>query len=170
MNLIKTTRFLTSLVTLFSILTTIVVGQSNVAKSSVAKNTTTTFQTLPYIQDLTQLARDGQIAPAAGVEADLNKVMRVLAGTSKRNPVIIDEFSGKSHLVLNNLALDLQNADAPKNLRGKKVLSLNTGALLAAVQAGESVNAVFKQLTARKGVIIFVDDIGVFSNESVFGR
>src|SRR5687768_13270267 len=54
-----------------------------------------TLEKSKYLWNLTQLAKDGQISPVAGIEPETEKIVRVLSSAAKKNPVLVDEFSGK---------------------------------------------------------------------------
>ena len=80
-----------------------------------------------YVQNYTEFAQNGRLSPVAGFETDLAKVERILTAATKKNPVIVDEFSGKSQVILVNLAARLLVENAPANLRGKKSFENGSG-------------------------------------------
>ena len=77
------------------------------------------------------MAKNGQVTSAIGIEKELEKVVKVLSATTQKNPVVVDEFTGKSRMILGNLANRLLAPDAPANLRGKNVIGIEMAAILA---------------------------------------
>src|SRR5688572_11560553 len=102
----------------------VLIGDKRVFGGEV-KNSNDGLVKSKYLWNLTQLAKDGQISAVAGFESETEKIVRVLSSATKKNPVLIDEFSGKSQMILSNLAVSLLSEDAVANLRGKNVIKID---------------------------------------------
>lgn len=167
----KTTHFLTSMLIYSFVFTSIAFGQSN--EKHLVKNEThlsDTFQNSRYLVNYTEPATNGLISPAVGLESDLDKVINALSDGAKNNPVLIDEFSGKSRMILGNLANALLAGNAPQNLKGKTVLGIDWEAVYADAkqqpQAEELILNLINQLNSSKGnYILFLEDLSVFNKE-----
>src|SRR5215203_4172633 len=124
-----------------------------------------------YIWNLTQLAKDGQISPVADIDPETEKIVRILSSAAKQNPVLVDEFSGKSQMILSNLAVSLLSEDAAANLRGKNVFKIDTAAIIADAKSQAQVESIFlnvlDQVKAAKGNhILFIEDLTALAKES----
>src|SRR5688500_5432041 len=142
--------------------------------SGERKNSKVNPEKSEYLRNLTQLAQDGQISPMAELEPETEKIVRVLSA-AKKNPVLVDEFSGKSQMILNNLAVNLLSEDAAANLRWKNVFKIDTAAIMADAKSQSHAQTiflnVFEQVKAAKGNhILFIEDLTALAKESpMFG-
>ena len=84
-----------------------------------------------YAKDLTDLAENGKLDPIIGRDEEIRRVIQVLARRTKNNPVLIGEPGVGKTAIAEGLALRIINQDVPEVLIGKKVMSLDLGALLA---------------------------------------
>jgi len=151
-------------------------GQNNLkgnADSKVSgKQTEASFK---YLQDITRSAEAGQIASVEGVEAEVEKITRILASGSKKNRVLIDEYATKRLLVVNTLAVQMLAKDAPANLRGKRILKIDTASLLADSKNRTEAATLFQnaldQVTKANGnVVLYLEDISSFARQNpLFG-
>ncbi len=117
-----------------------------------------------YARDLTELAESGQLDPVIGREEEIRRVIQVLARRTKNNPVLIGEPGVGKTAIAEGLALRIINKDVPAVLIGKKLLSLDMGALIAGAKyRGEfedRLKAVIKEVTASDGqIILFIDEL-----------
>ena len=170
----KITTVLASLIIYSLMMTTFAFGQnvnkpkqSNSEKPESVKSTDSS----KYLVNFTALAKNGQVTSAIGIEKELEKVVKVLSATTQKNPVVVDEFTGKSRMILGNLANRLLAEDAPANLRGKNVLSIEMAAILAdaknQTQAETILSNLLNEINFDKGsYILFIDDISVFGKEN----
>lgn len=117
-----------------------------------------------YARDLTELAAEGKLDPVIGRDEEIRRVVQVLSRRTKNNPVLIGEPGVGKTAIAEGLALRIMKQDVPENLIGKKLLSLDMGALIAGAKyRGEfedRLKAVIKEVTTAAGqVILFIDEI-----------
>ncbi|MFP5518464.1 MAG: ATP-dependent chaperone ClpB [Bdellovibrionia bacterium] len=117
-----------------------------------------------YARDLTALAAEGKLDPVVGRDEEIRRVMQVLSRRTKNNPVLIGEPGVGKTAIAEGLALRIVKQDVPENLIGKKLMSLDMGALIAGAKyRGEfedRLKAVIKEVTSSEGeIILFIDEI-----------
>lgn len=116
-----------------------------------------------YTRDLTDLARTGKLDPVVGRRNEINRVVRILARRTKNNPVLVGDPGVGKTAVVEGLAQILTSDDAPEALRGKRVLSLDMGALIAGTryrgEFEERLKKLMKEITLSGNVILFIDEI-----------
>lgn len=117
-----------------------------------------------YAKDLTALAAEGKLDPVVGRDEEIRRVMQVLSRRTKNNPVLIGEPGVGKTAIAEGLALRIIKQDVPENLIGKKLMSLDMGALIAGAKyRGEfedRLKAVIKEVTSSDGeIILFIDEI-----------
>jgi ATP-dependent Clp protease ATP-binding subunit ClpB len=123
------------------------------------------FQVLErYGRDLTELARQGKLDPVIGRDDEIRRVIQVLSRRTKNNPVLIGEPGvGKTALV-EGLAQRVVAGDVPESLKGKRVVALDIGALVAGSkyrgEFEERFKAVLREIAESEGQIItFIDEL-----------
>ena len=114
-------------------------------------------------RDLTGDAAAGRLDPAAGREREIRRVITVLGRRQKNNPVLIGEPGVGKTAIVEGIARRIADGTAPAFLRGKRIISLNLGGMVAGAmfrgQFEERVKGVIEEATADKNVILFVDEL-----------
>ena len=117
-----------------------------------------------YSIDLTEAARQGKLDPVIGREDEIKRLMQVLNRRTKNNPVVIGEAGVGKTAIAEGLAQKIAAGDVPENLRDKRVLALDMGAMVAGSkfrgEFEERLKAVMDEIKRAQGeVIIFIDEI-----------
>lgn len=117
-----------------------------------------------YARDLTELAETGKLDPVIGRDEEIRRVVQVLSRRTKNNPVLIGEPGVGKTAIAEGLALRIINEDVPSVLLGKKLLSLDMGALVAGAKyRGEfedRLKAVINEVTQSDGeIVLFIDEL-----------
>ena len=117
-----------------------------------------------YGQDLTQRAAEGKIDPVIGRDDEIRRVIQVLSRRTKNNPVLIGEPGVGKTAIVEGLASRIADGDVPEGLKGKRLIALDVGSMLAGAkyrgEFEERLKAVLKEITDAEGEIItFVDEM-----------
>jgi ATP-dependent Clp protease ATP-binding subunit ClpB len=117
-----------------------------------------------YARDLTEAARDGKLDPVIGRDEEIRRTIQVLSRRTKNNPVLIGEPGVGKTAIVEGLALRIVDDDVPESLRGKKLFSLDMGALVAGAkyrgEFEERLKAVLEEvISSEDGIILFVDEM-----------
>ena len=117
-----------------------------------------------YSVDLTGLARDGRLDPVVGRDAEIRRVMQTLSRRTKNNPVLIGDAGVGKTAIVEGLAQRIHNGDVPESLKGRTVIALDMGSLIAGAkfrgEFEERLKSVMDEIKAASGdIVLFIDEI-----------
>lgn len=117
-----------------------------------------------YGRDLTRLAREGKLDPVIGRDEEIRRVIEIISRRTKNNPILIGEPGVGKTAIAEGLARRIVAGDVPEGLKGKQIISLDMGALVAGAkyrgEFEERLKAVLKEVQDSSGaVILFIDEL-----------
>ena len=117
-----------------------------------------------YARDITEAAADGKIDPVIGRDEEIRRTIQVLSRRTKNNPVLIGEPGVGKTAIVEGLGIRIVQGDVPENLKTKKLMALDLGALVAGAkfrgEFEERLKAVLAEVTAAEGqIILFIDEM-----------
>ncbi len=125
----------------------------------------TRYRTLEkYSRDLTQAAREGKLDPVIGRDGEILRVIQILSRRTKNNPVLIGEAGVGKTAIVEGLAQKIAANDVPEILMGKRVVSLDLGAMIAGSrfrgEFEERLKAAIEEIQRASGeIILFIDEL-----------
>jgi len=125
----------------------------------------TRYRTLEkYSRDLTQMAREGKLDPVIGRDTEIMRVIQILSRRTKNNPVLIGEAGVGKTAIVEGLAQKIAGNDVPEILMGKRVVSLDLGAMIAGSrfrgEFEERLKAAIEEIQRASGeIILFIDEL-----------
>ena len=117
-----------------------------------------------FTKDLTDLARQGKLDPVIGRDEEIRRVIQVLSRRTKNNPVLIGEAGVGKTAIVEGLGQRIIDGDVPESLRGKRIIVLDIGMLLAGAkyrgEFEERLKSVLKEVTSQEGkFVVFIDEL-----------
>ncbi|WP_174297814.1 ATP-dependent chaperone ClpB [Sphingomonas bacterium] len=117
-----------------------------------------------FARDLTQAARDGKLDPVIGRDEEIRRTIQILARRTKNNPALIGEPGVGKTAIAEGLALRIANGDVPDTLKGRRLMALDMGALIAGAkyrgEFEERLKGVLDEVKSADGdVVLFIDEM-----------
>ncbi len=116
-----------------------------------------------YGRDLTAEAAEGKLDPAAGRARELKRLITVLGRRQKNNPVLIGEPGVGKTAIVEGLARRINEGNVPSILRGKRIVTLNIGGMVAGAmfrgQFEQRIKSILEELRQAPEVIVFIDEL-----------
>ncbi len=130
------------------------------ANASKSQNTPTLDE---LARDLTVIAKDGTLDPVIGRSAEITRVIEVLSRRTKNNPVLIGEPGVGKTAIVEGLAQAIINNEVPETLKGKRVMSLDMGTVVAGTkyrgEFEERLKKVMEEIHQAGNIILFIDEL-----------
>ena len=117
-----------------------------------------------YTRNLTKLALEDKLDPVIGRDTEINRIMQILSRRTKNNPILIGEAGVGKTAVVEGLASRVAKNDVPESLKGKELVSLDLGQLIAGTkyrgEFEERLKKIMKEIERSEGqIILFIDEI-----------
>ena len=117
-----------------------------------------------FARDLTEAAREGKLDPVIGRDEEIRRTIQILARRTKNNPVLIGEPGTGKTAIAEGLALRIANGDVPDGLKGRKLMALDMGSLIAGAkyrgEFEERLKGVLDEVRGAQGdILLFIDEM-----------
>src|SRR5437588_3126357 len=138
-------------------------GGVNTSTSERRSNNSKTRTLDQYGRDLTREVEEGRLEPAEGRQRETRRLITVLGRRQKNNPVLIGEPGVGKTAIVENLARRIYEGDVPSVLRGKRIVSLSIGGMVAGAmfrgQFEQRIKSILEELRQSDDVIVFIDEL-----------
>ena len=134
-------------------------------KKADSANAESTYDAMEkFARDLTQAARDGKLDPVIGRDEEIRRTIQILARRTKNNPAVIGEPGTGKTAIAEGLALRIANGDVPDSLKGRTLMSLDMGSLIAGAkyrgEFEERLKSILDEVRHADGnIILFIDEM-----------
>ena len=140
------------------------IAQIRAGKVADSASAEGTYQALEkYSIDLTKKAREGKIDPVIGRDEEIRRAMQVLSRRTKNNPVLIGAPGVGKTAIVEALAQRIINGDVPESLKGRRLMALDMGALIAGAkyrgEFEERLKAVLHEVESNDNIVLFIDEL-----------
>ena len=114
-------------------------------------------------RDLTALAKEGKLGPIIGRTGEIRRAVRIIGRKTKNNPVLVGEPGVGKTAIVEGIAIKFANDDVPKRLRGRKVIQIQLGTLIAGAggrgEFEQRLESIVKELQVAGNIIVFFDEL-----------
>ncbi len=131
-----------------------------------SQNAEGTYQVLEkYCQDLTKLAREGKLDPVIGRNEEIRRIVQILSRRTKNNPVLVGDPGVGKTAIVEGIAQRIIDNDVPESLKGRRILTLDLGALIAGTkfrgEFEERLKAILQAIEKQEndGIVLFIDEL-----------
>ncbi|MFZ2038655.1 MAG: AAA family ATPase [Minisyncoccia bacterium] len=119
---------------------------------------------IKYTRSLTKLARENKLDPVIGRDNEISRIIQILSRRKKNNPILIGESGVGKTAIAEGLAIRIASGDVPESLRGKELVSLDLGLLIAGTkyrgEFEERLKNIIKEIERAEGnIIVFIDEM-----------
>ncbi len=119
---------------------------------------------LKYTRSLTKLAHENKLDPVIGRDNEISRIIQILSRRKKNNPILIGEAGVGKTAIAEGLAIKMATGDVPESLKGKELVSLDLGLLIAGTkyrgEFEERLKSIIKEIERSEGkIILFIDEI-----------
>ncbi|HLP43949.1 MAG TPA: AAA family ATPase [Candidatus Nanoarchaeia archaeon] len=134
------------------------------AKSPDAAQSKKPKAILKYTRSLTKLAHENKLDPVIGRDNEISRIIQILSRRKKNNPILIGEAGVGKTAIAEGLAIKMATGDVPESLKGKELVSLDLGLLIAGTkyrgEFEERLKSIIKEIERSEGkIILFIDEI-----------
>ena len=130
-----------------------------------SRNPEVTYEALKqYTRDLTEAAAEGKLDPVIGRDEEIRRAIQILSRRTKNNPILLGEPGVGKTAIAEGLAQRIVSGDVPETLKGRKLLSLDMGSLIAGAkyrgEFEERLKAVLQEVQKAEGqIVLFIDEL-----------